>query len=159
MTTHHEDEDPEASAEDMIWEMEKSVNCMINDARDGLDHYDKICWSYDPPPKGVPFHKETETIYYWKRAHYNGDWEDDVPNNNTVVKYEHCLKELLSKTRKKKKLNIIKTNTDMDKPMRHCIIKTWILSDIVKLYDVGKTKQEREMLNYICHQIQKLKYE
>jgi len=159
MTTHHEDEDPEASAEDMIWEMEKSVNCMINDARDGLDHYDKICWSYDPPPKGVPFHKETETIYYWKRAHYNGDWEDDVPNNNTVVKYEHCLKELLSKTRKKKKLNIIKKNTDMDKQTLHCIIKNWILSDVTKLYENCSTQEQKEMLNYTVLQLHRLKYE
>jgi len=158
MTTHIEDEDPCETAEDIMFEMEETINCQINDARDGLAHYDDIYSSYEPPPKGVPFVKK-DPIYYWKSTHYDGDWQDDIPHNAFQSKYYHCLKELLSKTRKKKKLNIIKTNTDMDKPMRHCIIKTWILSDIVKLYDVGKTKQEREMLNYICHQIQKLKYE
>ncbi len=46
----------------------------------------------------------------------------------------------------------------MDKQMTHAIIKTWIQDIIIKLYELCKNKEEREMLNYITLQIHKLEY-
>jgi hypothetical protein len=54
-----------------------------------------------------------------------------------------------------KNKNFIK---DMDKDILHSIIKGWIQNEILEIYEVCRTKEEKEMLDYIGHQLNKLKY-